>query len=247
VDSGKRFFFVSAKMTTSEIQELSTFLAGFVAEKRLQRFEQVLEKRLSHLHIVLENLFQAHNASAVLRSCDCFGVQNVHFIENHNRMRISDDVAMGSSQWLTVRRYKEQANNTRATLQSLKAQGFKIIATSPHKDEHTLKSLPLDQKVALVFGTEQEGISQEVMEEADGFVSIPMMGFTESFNVSVCAALCMYELSTRIRSEVPSPYLSDQEKAEVRLQWISASVDNSAALIRRFSEDKKSGSNSIRP
>jgi len=234
-------------MELSEIHELSTFLSQFVAEKRLQRFEEVLQKRLSHLHIVLENLFQAHNASAVLRSCDCFGVQNVHFIENYNRMRISDDVAMGSSQWLTVRRYKDLPNNTRATLQSLKSQGFRIIATTPHKNENTLKDLPLDQKIALVFGTEQEGISEEVMQEADGFVSIPMMGFTESFNVSVCAALCMYELSTRIRAEVANPYLTEEEKAEVRLQWIQASVDNHAALSRRFFEDKKSRSNPVRP
>ena len=243
----KEVFLCSRKMELTEINELTAFLSGFVSEKRLQRFDEVLEKRLSHLHIVLENLFQAHNASAVLRSCDCFGVQHIHFIENYNRMRISDDVAMGSSQWLTVQRYKDQSNNTRATLQSLKAQGFRIIATTPHQHEYSLENLPLDQKTALVFGTEQEGVSPEVIEEADGFVSIPMMGFTESFNVSVCAALCMYELTKRIRNEVAHPYLSEQEKAEVRLQWIKASVDNSPALIRRFLEDKKSGSNSVRP
>ena len=79
------------------------------------------------------------------------------------------------------------------------------------------------------------------------FVRIPMMGFTESFNVSVCAALCMYELTKRIRNEVAQPYLSADEKAEVRLEWIKASVDNSPALIRRFLEDKKSRINSVRP
>lgn len=234
-------------MESSAIHEVTDFLSGFVSENRLQRFDEILEKRLSHIHIVLENLFQAHNASAVLRSCDCFGVQNIHFIENYNRMRVSDDVAMGSSQWLTVRRYNKEGNNTTSTLQGLKAQGFKIIATTPHKNDFTLRDLPLDQKIALVFGTEREGVSKEVMEEADGFVSIPMMGFTESFNVSVCAALCMYELTNRIRREVANPYLSAEETAEVRLQWIKASVDNSPALVRRFLEDKKSGSDAIRP
>ena len=84
------------------------------------------------------------------------------------------------------------------------------------------------------------------MQEADGYVTIPMMGFTESFNVSVCAALCMYELSTRIREEVEHPFLSAEEKDQVRLEWVKGSVDKSELLIRRFLEDKKSGSNTIR-
>jgi len=226
-------------MEIKEIEELSAFLTGFVSERRLQRFEEVLNNRLSHIHIVIENLFQSHNASAVLRSCDGFGIQNVHFIENRNRLRISDDVALGSSQWLSIHRYNEKENNSRAAIQKLKAEGYRIVATSPHKNDTTIDQLRVDQKFALVFGTELNGLSQEVMDEADEFVKIPMLGFTESFNISVCAALCMYELSGRIRHEVPNPHLTAEEKKRVHFEWLKASVDQSDALIRRYFEDKK--------
>jgi tRNA (guanosine-2'-O-)-methyltransferase len=226
-------------MELNEIKEMSDFLSGFVAEKRLQRFKDVLSQRINHMHIVLENVYQGHNASAVLRSCDCFGVQNVHFIENRNRMRISEDVALGSNKWVSIHRHNGAENNTRETLKLLKSQGFKIVATTPHKNDITLDQLPVDQKFALVFGTELEGISEDVMAEADAFVKIPMMGFTESFNISVSAALCMYELSTRIRKEVKNPFLTDSEKAQVYLEWLQSSIDNSGALVRRFLDDKK--------
>lgn len=232
-------------MDLKEVKELSDFLSGFVSERRLQRFEEVLNNRLAHMHIVIENLFQSHNASAVLRSCDGFGIQNVHFIENRNRLRISDDVALGSSQWLSIHRYNEKENNSRAAIQKLKAEGYRIVATSPHKDDTTIDQLPVDQKFALIFGTELDGLSQEVMEEADEFVKIPMLGFTESFNISVCAAMCMYELSARIRKDVPNPHLTEEEKKRVYFEWLKASVDKSDALIRRFLEDKKRGGDAI--
>lgn len=226
-------------MEASQLSAQINFLREFVAEKRLQRFNEVLDNRLSHIHIVLENLFQAHNAAAVIRSCDGFGVQHVHFIENNNHLKISDEVAMGSSKWLNIHRYKEPENNTRKALRSLKEQGFKIVATSPHKDQFTLDKLPLDQKIALVFGTEKLGISQEVVDEADAFVALPMLGFTESFNISVCAALCMYDLTRRIRAEVKNPYLPEQEREHVLHSWLCATVDNSAALLKRFAEQEK--------
>ncbi len=232
-------------METNERIALNNFLKQFIAEKRLQRFDEVLNNRIGHLHIVLENIFQAHNAAAVVRSCDGFGVQHVHFIENNNHLKISDEVAMGSSQWMTLHRYAESDNNSSKALRSLKQQGFKIVATSPHQNQFTLDALPLDQKIALVFGTEKLGISQEVYDEADAFVALPMLGFTESFNISVCAALCMYELTRRIRAEVKNPFLPEEEKEEVMHKWLCASVDNSAALLQRFADDEKRRGNSI--
>src|SRR4051812_16196545 len=167
-------------MDASLKKELTEYLLTFVSEKRKQRFDEVLKNRTGHLRIVLENIFQAHNASAVLRSCEAFGIQYVHFIENRNRMRISDDVAMGSSNWLTVKRHNEQDNNTRQALQELKDQGYRIVVTTPHKNDVTIDKLPVDKKLALVFGTELDGVSEEVMSMADEYVKIPMLGFTES-------------------------------------------------------------------
>lgn len=225
-------------MDLSLKKELINYLSGFISEPRKKRMEQVVAQRTNHLHIVLENMYQAHNASAVLRSCDCFGIQNVHFIENKNHLKISDDVAMGSSNWLTIHRHKQTEQNTTAALLELKQAGYKIVATTPHKNDYTIESLPIDTKIALVFGTEIDGISDEVMAVADDFVKIPMFGFTESFNVSVCAALCMYELTKRMRASVSTYYLTEEEQIEVYFNWLHTTIDKGDVLVKNYLESK---------
>jgi len=225
-------------MNLSEKKELINYLSQFISENRKARFDEVISHRTNYLRIVLEDLYQGHNASAVLRSCDCFGVQDVHFIENKNNMKISADVAMGSSNWLTIHRHNNSENNTRDTLLNLKSQGYKIVATTPHKNDYTPDTLPIDQKMALVFGTEIDGITPTVFELADEFLRIPMYGFTESFNISVSAALCMYELTTRIRKEVKDYLLTEEERTEVYLEWLKTSIESSEGLIQNFNKDK---------
>lgn len=225
-------------VNTVEKQELIKYLVDFISEKRKQRFDEVISHRTKHLRIVLEDLYQAHNASAVLRSCDCFGIQHVHFIENKNSMKISADVAMGSSNWLNIHKHNLPDNNTRDALSELKKQGYRIVATTPHTNSYTIDQLPVGAKLALVFGTEIDGISESVYELADEFVKIPMYGFTESFNISVCAALCMYELTTRIRKEVPDYLLSEEERADVYLEWLKTSIDSSDGLIKNYLASK---------
>lgn len=220
-------------------KELIAYLSTFISENRKKRFDEVIAHRMKHLHIVLENLYQAHNASAVVRSCEAFGVQHVHFIENKNHLKISDDVAMGSSNWLSIHRYNKSENNTLEAINSLKKQGFRIVATTPHEKDCTINALSVDKKLALVFGTEIEGISQDVYQHADEFVKIPMYGFTESFNISVCAALCMYDLTTRIRKTVPDHLLDENERTDVYLEWLKTSVEKSDALIENYLKNKK--------
>lgn len=228
-------------MNTEEKKQLIRYLSGFVSERRQKRFDEVLAQRTHHLCIVLEDLYQAHNASAVLRSCDCFGVQYVHFIENRNNYKISADVAMGSSNWLSITRHKGQENNTATALRALKQQGYRIVATTPHTNDVTLNELPVDKKLALVFGTEIDGISDAVRAEADEFVRIPMFGFTESFNISVSAALCMYELTSRIRREVPNYLIGETERISIYLDWLKSSIDKSDAIIDLYYKERKGG------
>ena len=206
--------------TIEDKKRLISYLTEFISPRRKERFDEVMAQRINHLQIVVEDLYQAHNASAVLRSCDCFGVQYVHFIENKNTMKVSSDIALGAEGWVSIKKHNGAENNTRACLQKLKDEGFRIIATTPHKNDVTIDQLPVDKRMVLVFGTEKEGISEDVMEMADEFVKIPMYGFTESFNISVSAALCMYELTTRIRETVPNSYLSDTEKIDIYLDWL---------------------------
>jgi tRNA (guanosine-2'-O-)-methyltransferase len=174
----------------------------------------------------------------VLRSCESFGVQHVHFIENRNHLRISDDVSMGSHKWLNIQRHNQMDNNTIATIKHLKSLGYRVVATTPHTNDYTIDVLPIDKKLALIFGTELEGVSQDVFDMADEFVKIPMYGFTESFNVSVCAALCLYELTTRIRKQVPDYLLNEQEKLDTYFNWLKNSVDKSEALIENYLKNK---------
>jgi tRNA (guanosine-2'-O-)-methyltransferase len=217
-------------------KKLIAYLTEFISPRRKERFDEVMKHRTNHLHIVVEDLFQGHNASAVLRSCDCFGVQYVHFIENKFKMKVNNDVALGAEGWVSIKKYNGEENNTRACLQQLKNQGFRIVATTPHKNDVTIDQLPVDKKIALVFGTELDGISQEVSDMADEFVKIPMYGFTESFNISVSAALCMYELTTRIRKTVPNCCLSEEEKTNIYLDWLMNSIDQSEAIVKRYKE-----------
>jgi len=221
-------------MQREEKLKLIGYLTQFISEKRKLRFDEVIANRTNHLRIVLEDIYQGHNASAVLRSCDCFGIQNVHFIENMNNMKVSADVAMGSSNWLNIHKHNGTENNTKDALLSLKNLGYRIVATSPHKNDCTIDKLQIDKKTALVFGTEIDGISPTVFEMADDFVKIPMYGFTESFNISVCAAICMYELTSRIRKEIPDYLLTNEEQTDVYLQWLKTSIVNSDGIIENY-------------
>jgi tRNA (guanosine-2'-O-)-methyltransferase len=140
-------------------QELYSFLSGFISENKKNKFETIILQRTRYITLVLEDIFQPHNASAVLRTCDCFGVQDVHIIENKNKYEINPDVALGSSKWLSLYKYHSSENNTADCFQQLKDSGYRIIATTPHKKDFTPESLPLDHKIALVFGTEMEGLT----------------------------------------------------------------------------------------
>ena len=221
-------------------EALTSYLSGFVSDRRKLRLEEVLAERMRHMTVVLEDVYQAHNASAVLRSCDCFGVQDVHFIENKHSFKISEDVSMGSTQWLNIKKYNQHENNTIECLKELKNKGYRIVATTPHKNDKTISELDITKPFALVFGTEITGITKDVFGMADEFVKIPMYGFTESFNISVSAALCMYELTTRIREAKIKYQLSAAEKEEIYLEWLKASINRSDLIIKEFLSKKSS-------
>lgn len=221
------------------LRELYLFLSDFLSEHKKARFAAILEQRSRYITVVLEDLYQDRNASAVLRSCDCSGIQDVHVIENSNPHNISRDVARGAGNWLNISRYNEHENNTAACLTNLKKSGYQIIATSPHTDDCMISELDLSRPVALVFGNEKRGISKECKSMADGFVKIPMLGFTESYNISVAAALCLFELSQRMRNESRNWELSEEEKLEILLSWTQQSINRSETLVNEFYRRKQ--------
>ncbi len=224
-------------MNTRQIIDL---LSTYVTPERLTTLNRVLDERTNYIAIALEDLFQTHNASAVLRSCDCFGIQNVNFIENKYSYMENKDVAMGSSQWLSIRRYNQRENNTLEAINALRSEGYRIVATTPHTNDILLKDLDLSKgKIALFFGSEKPGLSNIVLDNADEFVRIPMFGFTESFNISVSAALCLYELTTQLRASDIDWHLKANEREELLKQWLMLSARNAEGLIKIYENKQK--------
>ena len=222
-------------MSPSEDDPRYKALLPFLSEERIARFERVLDQRTRHLTVVMENVFQSRNASAVMRSCDGFGLQDVHLIEDVNPWVPNRGVSKGTNAWLTLHRYRSAADPTAACLDRLRRSGYQIAVTSPHVDGYDVTDLPIDQPVAVVMGTEWEGVSERMLEEADLHVAIPMHGFAESLNISVAAAVIIHELNRRLR-ELPRERwaLSEDEKRELRAQWAMASVRNAPGILKRL-------------
>ena len=210
-----------------------------ITHERKALFEELIQKRTTYLTVVLENIYQPLNASAVLRSCDCFGIQDVHVIENYNEFKPDREVAMGASNWLTVNRYDKNENNTLDCIQSLKNKGYRIVATSPHNSQTDLINFDLSKgKTALFFGTEVEGLSDVVLENADEHLHIPMYGFTESFNLSVSAAICLYEMRMKMEKENIKWQMTEDEKNQVLLNWLRYSIDRSEIVEEDFLKNR---------
>jgi len=220
---------------TSRDKALLDFLSQFITEERKQRFEEVLSYRTRHLTVVLEDIFQPHNASAVLRSCDLRGIQDIHIVENNYQYDVNPDVVLGSTKWLNLYHYNKVDFNTPAVFDLLHEKGYRIAATCPHRDDYTPEVLPLDKPVALVFGTEKLGLSDYAVANADMHVRIPMYGFTESYNISVSAALLLYTLSSRLHTSSDIDWhLSEEEKDELRLEWTRRTLNRIRQYERKF-------------
>jgi tRNA (guanosine-2'-O-)-methyltransferase len=218
--------------------ELVTYLADFMSDQKLLRMNDVLNMRTRQFVVVLENIYHPHNASAVLRSCDCFGIQNVYTIESRNSLDISSGVSMNAQKWLTLKRYRDSTlNNLEEGLTHLKNNGYAIVAASPHA-ETTLNMVPAEKKLALMFGSEKEGLSAQALKQADMTMKIPMYGFTESYNLSVSVALTLYDLTERMRRISENWHLTESEKEDLRLEWMIKSVRAGRRLVSLYLEKK---------
>ncbi len=224
----RKVFGMNAKNLTLE-QKIKYYeaLCEMISEDRASLFDKMIDQRTDWLTVVVENIYQPQNASAVLRTSDCLGLQQVHIIENNNEYRINPDVALGASGWLDLHRYNRKEENTEDCLQSLKSQGYKIVATLPAEKDVFLPDLDISSPLAVVFGNEVEGLSQTVKDMADVYMKIPMYGFTESYNISVSAAITMYSLSERLRNSDINYHLSEQRRLDTLIKWAKHSIRRS--------------------
>lgn len=229
-----------------------TYLKQFILEDRLQRLEQILQYRTRHLTVLLENVFHDQNASACLRTVECFGLQDVHVIDSHNDFRPNREVALGASKWLTFHRYQTEKSGTadqpkqsqqQACFENLRNKGYRILATSPRPDSIPIHEVQVTQPAAIVFGTEHTGVSEAAMDAADDLIHIPMTGFTESFNISVAVGIILQHLIQQLRKSDTAWQLSDAEQQNLLLQWVKKSLGHKyEPLKRRFDQLSESDS-----
>lgn len=216
------------------LRERIEYLAEFMTPERLSTLEGTIVQRTRNMTILTENTFHSQNASALMRHCEAFGLQELHAVENLCPFTTHVDIVRGTDKWVDIKRYK----NTTEALKVLKEEGYRIVATTPHREDHTPETFDVEAgKFALVFGTEHAGISDEIIENADEFLRIPMCGMVESLNVSASAAILIYMLSQRMRLSTDDWQLSELEQSRLLYRWMQSSVkDSSMILIRKFTD-----------
>ena len=212
-------------------------MEAFVTDHRRDLMTRVLAQRTRHITLVFEDIDKPHNVSAVLRTAECLGIQDVHFIKNRNEYEINPEITQGATKWLTPHYHdKAEGNeNTDHAFKQLRADGYKIYATAVHADSIPITDLDTSEKTAIVFGCEADGITDHVAANADGLVHIPMVGFTESFNLSVSAAII---LNTFLKDFSANWSLSEEEQIELRAEWYRKSVREADLILKRM-ESKK--------
>jgi len=209
---------------------LKNYLYQFLSENRKQKFEEVLAERTRHFAIVLEDIFQSHNANAVVRSADCFGLQDIYTIETRNNFLASKGVSKGAIKWVNQISYKDYD----ATYKALKEKGYQLVATTPHTKDCNLEDFDITKKSVFFFGSEKEGICQKTIDNADVFLKIPMQGFTESLNISVSAAIIIQRLTEKLKKSSIDWKLSEEEKEVLRLNWAQQTVQRIDQHIKEF-------------
>lgn len=218
--------------------DLIEHMSGCVTEHRLAFFKKALAERTRYITVLLEDIYQSQNASAVLRTCDCTGIQDVHIVEERNEYEINRDVALGSDRWLSLHYYNEGSDNICRGIESLKKEGYRIVATSPHKEGTTPENFDLEKgKAVLMFGTELNGLTDRALELADEHIQIPMVGFTESYNISVSAAIALYTLRKRLEVSFLEWKIGEEEQSELLLNWLRTTIKMSGEIENKFIKD----------
>ncbi len=211
-------------------KNLLEYLSNFISEKRNQKFDRILKERTKHFTVAIEDVYQLHNTSAVIRSCDVFGIQEINIIEERNTKKIDREIAMGAQKWVDINRY----STAKECIAAMKNNGYSIVATSPHENDVELKDFKVDEKACFFLGSERDGISEEVKEAADCFLRIPMFGFTESLNISVSAAIILQHVMSMLRSSEVDYVLSEKEKSILKNRWIKRTLKSYDQIVSRF-------------
>lgn len=216
-------------------------LCRFITPERRSLFDRIARERTRHFTVALEDIYQSHNASAVVRTCDLLGIQDLHVIENANPYTLSEEVTLGSSKWVDIHRHRGPGGNTASCIGQLRSAGYRIVVTSPHASGRSPMDIDLSAPLALCFGTELTGASAALLEAADEHLRIPMYGFTESYNISVSVAIVLFTLIERLRSSQVKWRLDDDRSLALKLAWARTSVAGSEHIEARLRRELEHG------
>jgi tRNA (guanosine-2'-O-)-methyltransferase len=219
-----------SQLSYEQKESLYNDASQLVSDNRRQLIDRIAPLRTRHITVALEDVYQSHNAAAVLRSCDCFGVQDVHVVERNNPFNPAGDVAVGSSKWIDYYPY----HDTPSAYHRLRDKGYRIVATTPHTNDTLITDLDISQPIALVFGTELTGLSPQAIDLADSYVKIPMYGFTESFNISVCAALSLFSLTSRLRTSHLPWQLPPEQILDLKIHWCAQAIRDGESVLNNL-------------
>ena len=211
-------------------QEIYDYLQQFLTDERLSKIEHFSKESSDFVLPVMEDVYQFRNAAAIVRSVEACGFHHVVALEEENVFNLNLKVTKGAETWVQV----EKMPNNLDSLKEIKSRGYRILAVSPEKNATMLPDYEVKEPIALVFGTELEGVSDEILDFADETLAIPMFGFTKSFNVSVAAAICMYELKQKLMKSGIEYQLSDEKLLELKIRWAKNSIKSSEQILERF-------------
>ena len=211
-------------------QEIYDYLQQFLTNERLSKIEHFSKESSDFVLPVMEDVYQFRNAAAIVRSVEACGFHHVVALEEENVFNPNLRVTKGAETWVQV----EKMPNNLDSLKEIKSRGYRILAVSPEKNATMLPDYEVKEPIALVFGTELEGVSDEILDFADETLAIPMFGFTKSFNVSVAAAICMYELKQKLMKSGIDYKLSKEKLLELKIRWAKNSIKSSEQILERF-------------
>ena len=214
----------------NRLQETFDYLKQFLTDERLSKIEHFSQESSDFVLPVMEDVYQFRNAAAIVRSVEACGFHHVVALEEENVFNPNLKVTKGAETWVKV----EKIPNNLDSLKEIKNRGYKILAVSPENNATMLPDYEVNEPIALVFGTELEGVSDEILDFADETLAIPMYGFTKSFNVSVAAAICMYELKQKLMKSGIDYKLSEEKLLEMKIRWAKNSIKSSEQILERF-------------
>ncbi|MEG2078370.1 RNA methyltransferase [Chryseobacterium sp.] len=213
-----------------ELAKTYEYLKQFLTEERLRKIEHFAPESSDFVLPVLEDVYQFRNAAAIVRSVEACGFHKVVALQEENNFEPNLKVTKGADTWVEV----EKLPRNMESFQKIKDKGYKIVVVSLENNAKMLPEYEITEPIALVFGTEMEGVSQEILDFADETLAIPMYGFTRSFNVSVAASICMYELKQKLMKSTIDYKLNEEKLLKMKIRWAVNSIKSGKQILAKY-------------